>query len=166
MRQPAGVISVHGRDGWISMLCVTSSSSVQVYWLTGEVLPRLGQHATISSRPYSRAWALTSVMCRAAEIRPRRAVVEDRLEQARTRGKTRHLSFRLRSRLLVCGKASDVTSRWTFITNVSMQPQDSLGFFSDSTSARALERRVDAGSVTVESCVAACQAQGFFLAGV
>lgn len=38
--------------------------------------------------------------------------------------------------------------------------------FSDSTTARALQVRVDAGNTTVESCVAACQAQGFSLAGV
>ena len=39
-------------------------------------------------------------------------------------------------------------------------------FFSDSVDARALEMMVDAGDTTVESCVAACQAQGFSLAGV
>ena len=37
---------------------------------------------------------------------------------------------------------------------------------SDSVSARALQVTVDAGSTTVESCVAACQNQGFSLAGV
>ena len=37
---------------------------------------------------------------------------------------------------------------------------------SDSVDARALEMTVDAGDTTVESCVAACQAQGFSLAGV
>lgn len=39
-------------------------------------------------------------------------------------------------------------------------------FFSDSTGARALEAVVDAGNTTVESCVAACQARGYSLAGV
>ena len=39
-------------------------------------------------------------------------------------------------------------------------------YFSDSVGARALQVMVDAGSTTVESCVAACQAQGFSLAGV
>ncbi|KAI9449279.1 WSC domain-containing protein [Lactarius psammicola] len=41
-----------------------------------------------------------------------------------------------------------------------------LGCYNDSTSARALQVRVDAGITTVESCVAACQAQGFTLAGL
>jgi len=41
-----------------------------------------------------------------------------------------------------------------------------LGCYNDSTSARALEVMVDAGNTTVESCVAACQARGFFLAGL
>jgi len=40
------------------------------------------------------------------------------------------------------------------------------GFFSDSTGARALDAVVDAGDTTVESCVAACQAKGYFLAGL
>ena len=39
-------------------------------------------------------------------------------------------------------------------------------FFSDSVSARALQVRVDAGNTTVESCVAACQAKQFTLAGL
>ena len=38
--------------------------------------------------------------------------------------------------------------------------------YSDSVSARALQVMVDAGNTTVESCVAACQAQEFSLAGV
>ena len=37
---------------------------------------------------------------------------------------------------------------------------------SDSISARALQVRVDAGNTTVESCVAACQAQEYSLAGL
>ncbi|KAI9449274.1 hypothetical protein BJY52DRAFT_1227860 [Lactarius psammicola] len=37
---------------------------------------------------------------------------------------------------------------------------------SDSPSSRALERRVDAGNVTVESCVSACQSQSFTIAGL
>ncbi|KAI9439174.1 WSC domain-containing protein [Lactarius indigo] len=41
-----------------------------------------------------------------------------------------------------------------------------LGCYNDSVSARALQVRVDAGNTTVGSCVAACQAQGFSLAGV
>ncbi|KAI0263595.1 hypothetical protein BC834DRAFT_971278 [Gloeopeniophorella convolvens] len=41
-----------------------------------------------------------------------------------------------------------------------------LGCYNDSTSARALHARVDAGNTTVESCVAACQAQGLSLAGL
>ncbi|KAH8991415.1 WSC domain-containing protein [Lactarius hatsudake] len=41
-----------------------------------------------------------------------------------------------------------------------------LGCYNDSVSARALQVRVEAGNTTVESCVAACQAQGFRLAGV
>ncbi|KAH9032999.1 WSC domain-containing protein [Lactarius pseudohatsudake] len=41
-----------------------------------------------------------------------------------------------------------------------------LGCYNDSVSARALQVRVEAGSTTVGSCVAACQAQGFSLAGV
>ncbi|KAI9449280.1 WSC domain-containing protein [Lactarius psammicola] len=43
---------------------------------------------------------------------------------------------------------------------------NSLGCYNDSVSARALQVRVEAGNTTVESCVAACQAQGFSLAGV
>ncbi|KAH9173154.1 WSC domain-containing protein [Lactarius sanguifluus] len=41
-----------------------------------------------------------------------------------------------------------------------------LGCYNDSVNARALQVRVDAGQTTVKSCVAACQAQGFSLAGV
>ncbi|KAH8985362.1 WSC domain-containing protein [Lactarius akahatsu] len=41
-----------------------------------------------------------------------------------------------------------------------------LGCYNDSVSARALQVRVEAGNTTVGSCVAACQAQGFSLAGV
>ena len=41
---------------------------------------------------------------------------------------------------------------------------DRLG--SDSVSSRTLERSVDAGNVTVESCVSACQAQSFTTAGL
>jgi hypothetical protein len=41
-----------------------------------------------------------------------------------------------------------------------------LGCYNDSVSARALQVRVDAGNTTVESCVAACQAQEFTLAGL
>ena len=37
---------------------------------------------------------------------------------------------------------------------------------SDSVSSRTLERSVDAGSVTVESCVSACQSQMFTIAGL
>ena len=37
---------------------------------------------------------------------------------------------------------------------------------SDSVSTRTLERRVDAESVTVESCVSACQSQMFTIAGL
>ncbi|KAN0133552.1 WSC domain containing protein [Lactarius tabidus] len=43
---------------------------------------------------------------------------------------------------------------------------DGLGCYNDSISARALQVIVDAGNTTVESCVAACQALGFSLAGV
>ncbi|KAI9449273.1 WSC domain-containing protein [Lactarius psammicola] len=43
---------------------------------------------------------------------------------------------------------------------------DGLGCYNDSVSARALQVRVEAGNTTVESCVAACQAQGFSLAGL
>ncbi|KAI0263607.1 WSC domain-containing protein [Gloeopeniophorella convolvens] len=48
----------------------------------------------------------------------------------------------------------------------SVGPWQALGCFNDSTDARALHERVDAGNTTVESCVAACQAQGFSLAGL
>ncbi|KAI0065083.1 WSC-domain-containing protein [Artomyces pyxidatus] len=41
-----------------------------------------------------------------------------------------------------------------------------LGCYNDSTSNRALERRIDAGNVTVESCTAACLAETFMLAGL
>ena len=41
---------------------------------------------------------------------------------------------------------------------------DCLG--SDLVSSRTLERSVDAGNVTVESCVSACQAQSFTTAGL
>ena len=37
---------------------------------------------------------------------------------------------------------------------------------SDSVSERTLERSVDAGSTTVESCVSACQSQLFTIAGL
>ena len=37
---------------------------------------------------------------------------------------------------------------------------------SDSVSSRTLERSVDAGSITVESCVSACQSQMFTIAGL
>ncbi|KAH9052789.1 WSC domain-containing protein [Lactarius vividus] len=42
----------------------------------------------------------------------------------------------------------------------------SRGCYSDSTSSRSLERRVDPGDVTVESCVSTCQAQSFTIAGL
>jgi hypothetical protein len=41
---------------------------------------------------------------------------------------------------------------------------DRLG--SDTVSSRTLERSVDAGSTTVESCVSACQSQMFTIAGL
>ena len=37
---------------------------------------------------------------------------------------------------------------------------------SDSVSSRTLERSVDAGSLTVESCVSVCQSQMFTFAGL
>jgi hypothetical protein len=37
---------------------------------------------------------------------------------------------------------------------------------SDSVSSRTLERSVNAGNVTVESCVSACQSQSFTMAGL
>ena len=37
---------------------------------------------------------------------------------------------------------------------------------SDLVSSRTLERRVNVGSVTVESCVSACQSQSFTIAGL
>ena len=37
---------------------------------------------------------------------------------------------------------------------------------SDLVSSRTLERSVDAGNVTVESCVSACQAESFTMAGL
>ena len=37
---------------------------------------------------------------------------------------------------------------------------------SDTVSSRTLERSVDAGSMTVESCVSACQSQAFAIAGL
>ena len=37
---------------------------------------------------------------------------------------------------------------------------------SDSVSSRTLERSVNAGNVTVESCVSACQAESFTKAGL
>ena len=40
------------------------------------------------------------------------------------------------------------------------------GLESDSGSSRTLERRVNAGSVTVESCMSACQSQMFTIAGL
>jgi hypothetical protein len=43
---------------------------------------------------------------------------------------------------------------------------DANRFQSDSTSNRTLERRVDAGNVTVESCVVACQDESFTYAGL
>ncbi|KAH9161006.1 WSC domain-containing protein [Lactarius sanguifluus] len=42
----------------------------------------------------------------------------------------------------------------------------SHGCYSDSTSSRTLERRVDPGDVTVESCVSTCQSQSFTIAGL
>ncbi|KAH8984568.1 WSC domain-containing protein [Lactarius hatsudake] len=42
----------------------------------------------------------------------------------------------------------------------------SRGCYSDSTSSRSLERRVDPGDVTVESCVSTCQSQSFTIAGL
>ncbi|KAH9967000.1 WSC domain-containing protein, partial [Russula compacta] len=42
----------------------------------------------------------------------------------------------------------------------------SQGCYSDSTSSRTLERRVDAGNVTVESCAEECQSQSFTIAGL
>ncbi|KAI0263603.1 WSC domain-containing protein [Gloeopeniophorella convolvens] len=48
----------------------------------------------------------------------------------------------------------------------SVGPWEALGCYNDSTSARALEVRIDAGNTTVESCVAACEAKGFSLAGL
>ncbi|KAI9449272.1 WSC domain-containing protein [Lactarius psammicola] len=42
----------------------------------------------------------------------------------------------------------------------------SRGCYSDSTSSRTLERRVDPGNVTVESCVSTCQSQSFTIAGL
>ncbi|KAI0049114.1 WSC-domain-containing protein [Auriscalpium vulgare] len=43
---------------------------------------------------------------------------------------------------------------------------ESVGCYNDSTDARALERPVNAGNVTVQSCTAACLAEGFSLAGL
>ena len=40
------------------------------------------------------------------------------------------------------------------------------GLKSDSGSSRTLERSVNAGSVTVESCVNACQSEMFTIAGL
>jgi len=58
-------------------------------------------------------------------------------------------------------------SNFTIPTMVSSVGQwQALGCYNDSTSARALEAVVDAGDTTVESCVAACQAKGYFLAGL
>ena len=37
---------------------------------------------------------------------------------------------------------------------------------SDLVSSRTLERSVNAGNVTVESCVSACQSQSFTIAGL
>ena len=37
---------------------------------------------------------------------------------------------------------------------------------SDLVSSRTLERSVNAGNVTVESCVSACQAESFTMAGL
>jgi len=42
----------------------------------------------------------------------------------------------------------------------------SRGCYSDTVSSRTLQRSVDAGSVTVESCVSACQSQSFTIAGL
>jgi len=42
----------------------------------------------------------------------------------------------------------------------------SRGCYNDLVSSRTLERRVNAGSVTVESCVSACQSQSFTIAGL
>ena len=39
-------------------------------------------------------------------------------------------------------------------------------FESDTVSSRTLERSVDAGSTTVESCVGACQSQSFTIAAL
>ncbi|KAH8985360.1 WSC domain-containing protein [Lactarius akahatsu] len=52
----------------------------------------------------------------------------------------------------------------TMVSSVGLW--NGLGCYNDSVSARALQVRVDAGQTTVESCVAACQTQGFSLAGV
>ncbi|KAF8258448.1 WSC domain-containing protein [Lactarius quietus] len=57
----------------------------------------------------------------------------------------------------------------TFVTPAlvsSVGSWNGLGCYNDSISARALQVTVNAGSTTVESCVAACQAQEFTLAGV
>ncbi|KAI0065296.1 WSC-domain-containing protein [Artomyces pyxidatus] len=52
----------------------------------------------------------------------------------------------------------------TFVPSVGLWK--GLGCYNDSTSARALERRIDAGNVTVESCTAACLAETFPFAGL
>ena len=105
-----------------------------------------------------------SVKHRAAAIRPRQAVVGGSTWRARIRGTTRTSSSRLWSPLSVSGKPSDATSKLD-AQKISILDTTELGF-SDSTSGRALEAVVDAGDTTVESCVAACQAKGYFLAGV
>ena len=51
----------------------------------------------------------------------------------------------------------------TFVSFVSMMIDRAL---SDSVSSRTLERSVNAGNVTVESCVSACQAESFTKAGL
>ena len=105
-----------------------------------------------------------SVKHRAAAIRPRRAVVGASTWRARIRGTTRTSSSRLWSPLSVSGRPSDATSKLD-AQKISILYTAELGF-SDSTGGRALEAVVDAGDTTVESCVAACQAKGYFLAGV
>jgi len=105
-----------------------------------------------------------SVKHRAAAIRPRRVVVGASTWRARIRGTTRTSSSRLWSPLSVSGRPSDATSKLD-AQKISILYTAEFGF-SDSTGGRALEAVVDAGDTTVESCVAACQAKGYFLAGV
>ena len=84
------------------------TSSVGNYGVV--VLHLSPQHATISSRTFSRAYLRMSVKHRAAAIRPRRAVVGASTRRARIQGTARTSSSRLWSPLSVSGRPSDATS--------------------------------------------------------